>query len=93
MTKKINTPIFCNCKCQTLMTERIKKKERNWTRFNMKKDLEIDNWKMRLVAKEMKRKDKKNWILFWYKESKKKNKKQNPFSFKEKSKELNILDD
>jgi len=75
------------------MTERIKKKERNWTRFNMKKDLEIDNWKMRLVAKEMKRKDKKNWILFWYKESKKKNKKQNPFSFKEKSKELNILDD
>lgn len=93
MMKKINMPSFCNYKWLILMKEKIKKKKKNWTRFNMKKNPEIDNWRMRPAVKEMKRKDKKNWILFWFKESKKKSKKLNLFNFKEKFKELNISRD
>lgn len=69
------------------------KKKEKLDKIQYEKNPEIDNWRMRPAVKEMKRKDKKNWILFWFKESKKKSKKLNLFNFKEKFKELNISRD
>lgn len=59
----------------------------------MKKDQEIDNWRMRPEEKEKKRNVKKNLTLSWSKELKKRNKKLNLFNYKEKFKVLNISKD
>ena len=59
----------------------------------MKKDPEISRWKMKIEEKRMKKKGKKSWILYLFKELKKKNRRQKHFSSSEKYRESNILKD
>jgi len=59
----------------------------------MRKDLEIDNSRMKPEENVKKKNVKKSWILSLSKELKKKSKKLNHFNYKEKFKVLNISND
>lgn len=80
----------CNCKCKTSTKERNRKRERSSRKFNTKNDLEIVSWTTKPEERETKKKDKKSWIPFWSKESRKRNKRPSLCNSKEKFKELNI---
>ncbi len=67
------------------MKEKNKNAERNRKRFYMKNVQEIDNQRMKLDVKEMKKDAKKNQILFQFNELKKKNKKLRLSNCKEES--------
>ena len=75
------------------MIERNLRKERKLRRFNMKKRVEIDSWRMKLEEKERKRDVKRNSIQFWSKELKRRNKKLRLCNFREKFKALSISRD
>lgn len=62
-------------------------------RSNMKSVLAIANWKTKPAEKGKNVVAKKNWILFWFNASRKKNKKLRLSNFKEKFKVSNISRD
>ena len=93
MKSKCNMLTYYNFKWETLMIERNLRKERKLRRFNMKKRVEIDSWRMKLEEKERKRDVKRNSIQFWSKELKRRNKKLRLCNFREKFKALSISRD